>query len=151
VTEHRAQVDELLADYRRGRDQLASVHRDLASISESACDDAGLVTATVGPRGTLTGLKIADEAYQKYRPGELADEIVRVTAAATVKAITGAGELLAPVLPDGTDPQALLLGTGDLRAGEITPRRAPAEDRDDDEASFEEKSWVEEQQWPTAR
>ncbi|WP_158893800.1 YbaB/EbfC family nucleoid-associated protein [Amycolatopsis anabasis] len=147
MTEHRAQVDELLADYRRSRDSLAAVQRELAAISASASSDDELVTATVGPRGTLTSLTIRDEAYRRYQPAELAAEIVRVTAAATVRALTGAGEVLAPALPRGTDPQALLLGTADLDAAEL----APATERDEDDASFEEKSWVDEQEWPKAR
>src|SRR2546423_8560270 len=119
--EHRAQVDELLADYQRSREHLASVHRELASISASASDPDGLITVTVGPRGTLTGLTIAEGAYRRYRPAELAEQIVRATGTATVRALAQAGEVLAPALPSGTDPQALLLGTGDLEAAEITP------------------------------
>ncbi|GHF78342.1 DNA-binding protein YbaB [Amycolatopsis bartoniae] len=137
MSEHRAQVEELLAGYRRSREQLASVQRELTSVTASASDADGLVTATVGPRGTLTGLVIKDEAYRRCRPAELADRIVRVTAEATVRALTAAGEVLAPVLPGGTDPQALLLGTADLGAAEVSkPRHALDED------SYEDRSWI---------
>jgi hypothetical protein len=139
VTEHRAQVDELLADYRRSRDQLAAVHRELASVTASAGDPENLVTATVGPRGTLTNLVIADAAYRRYRPAELAEQIVRATATATVRALAHAGEVLTPALPSGTDPQALLLGTGDLDAAEIAPQQPPVE-----EESYEDQSWIQE-------
>jgi YbaB/EbfC DNA-binding family protein len=137
VTEHRAQVDELLADYRRSREHLASVHRELASVTASASDPDGLLTATVGPRGTLSGLVISDGAYRRYRPAELAEQIVRATGAATVRALAAAGEVLAPALPSGTDPQALLLGIGDLEPAEIAPPK-PAVDED----SFEDRNWV---------
>ncbi|PXY19806.1 hypothetical protein DI005_18490 [Prauserella sp. PE36] len=147
MTDHRAQVDQLLADYRRSREQLASVHRELASISESATSDDGLITATVGARGVLTGLVIADEAYEKYRPAELAAQIVKLTGGATVKALTGAGEVLAPALPSGTDPQALLLGTADLGAQEIAAADVP----DDEDESFDDRSWLDEADWPRAR
>ena len=140
MTEHRAQVDELLADYRRSRDRLAAVHRELASVTASAADSDGLITAIVGPRGTLTSLVIADGAYRRYRPGELADQIVRATSAATVKALGQAAEVLAPALPSGTDPQALLLGTGDLDATEITPPEQPPAEDD----SFEDQNWLQE-------
>ncbi|MEU6643780.1 YbaB/EbfC family nucleoid-associated protein [Saccharomonospora sp. NPDC046836] len=145
MTDHRAQVDQLLADYRRSREQLATMHRDLAAISESASSDDGLITAEVGGRGVLTGLVIADEAYERYRPAELAAQIVRLTGAATVKAFAGAGEVLAPALPSGTDPQALLLGTADLGAKDIA-----AEVPDVDE-SFEDQNWLAEADWPRAR
>jgi hypothetical protein len=137
VSEHRAQVEELLADYRRSRDQLASVQRELTSVTASASDPDRLITATVGPRGTLTKLAISDEAYRRYRPAELADQVVRVTAAATVRALTAAGEIMAPALPSGTDPQALLLGTADLGASDVSgPRHALDED------SYEDQNWV---------
>ncbi|MFF5990341.1 YbaB/EbfC family nucleoid-associated protein [Prauserella flavalba] len=147
MTDHRAQVDQLLADYRRSREQLASVHRELASISESATSDDGLVTATVGARGMLTGLVIADEAYEKYRPAELAAQIVKLTGGATVKALTGASEVLAPALPSGTDPQALLLGTADLGAQDIAADDVP----DDEDESFDDRSWLDDADWPRAR
>lgn len=139
MTEHRAQVEELLADYRRSRDELASAQRALATVTASASDPDGLIKATVGPRGTLTALTIADGAYWRYRPGELAQQIVRITAEATVQALARAGEVLAPALPAGTDPQALLLGTADLDATEIAPARprtAP------DEESLEDQTWM---------
>lgn len=143
MTEHRAQVEELLADYRRSRDQLASAQRELASVTASASDRDKLITATVGPRGTLTGLVIDDAAYRRYRPAELAEQIVRVTGAATVRALTAAGEVLAPALPSGTDPQALLLGTGDLDAAEIAPPPSrPRPKPPVEEDSFEDQSWV---------
>ncbi|GAA5168590.1 MULTISPECIES: YbaB/EbfC family nucleoid-associated protein [Amycolatopsis] len=137
MTEHRAQVEELLAGYRRSREQLASVQRELTSVTASASDPDGLVTATVGARGTLTGLVIAEEAYRRYRPAELADRIVRVTGEATRRAYGAAGDVLAPVLPAGTDPQALLLGTADLAAPEVSrPKHALDED------SYEDRNWI---------
>jgi hypothetical protein len=135
--DHRAQVEELLADYRRSRDQLASVHRALASVSESVRSEDGAVTATVGPQGTLTGLVIDESAYRRYRPAELADLIVRTASAAAARATRAAGELVAPVLPPGTDPEALLRGTADLTPAEL--RSAPPAPADE---SFEERSWM---------
>lgn len=137
MSEHRAQVEELLAGYRRSREQLASVQRELTSVTASASDPDRLVTATVGPRGTLTALTISDEAYRRYRPAELADQIVRATASATVRALTAASEIMAPALPSGTDPQALLLGTADLDEAELAPPRHTP-----DEESYEDQNWI---------
>lgn len=140
MTDHRAQVEELLADYRRSREQLAAVHRALAAVSESASSEDGAVTATVGPQGALTALVIEDTAYRRYRPDELADLIVRVTSAASAKAGRAAGEVVAPVLPPGADPEALLRGTADLTPAEIQPPAPPAV-----EDSFENRTWMERQ------
>jgi len=137
TADHRAQVDELLADYRRSRDQLASVHRALATVRESASSPDGAVTATVGPGGSLVRLEIADGAYRHYRPERLAALIVDTTAAAAAKAARVAGDLIAPVLPAGTDPAALLRGTADLTAAELAPPAPVAEE------NFEERTWLE--------
>lgn len=158
MTDHREEVEQLLAEYRRSREQLADVQQRITAISESVSSADGLITATVGGRGVLTDLTIDDDAYQRYRPRELAAQIVRLTGEATAKAFTGAGEVLAPALPSGTDPQALLLGTADLTAAEITPpepadsRGRAAELRDlDDEESFEDSSWLDDSEWQRSR
>jgi DNA-binding protein YbaB len=138
TVDHRAQVDDLLADYRRSRDQLASVHHRLASISETASSPDGLVTVTVGSGGTLTGLTIADGAYRQHRPADLAAMIVATTEAAVGRAAKLATEVIVPVLPAGTDPEALLRGTADLTPAELVP---PAPASADD--SFETRTWLE--------
>ncbi|MBM7770084.1 hypothetical protein JOD54_000288 [Actinokineospora baliensis] len=135
MTDHRAQVEDLLADYRRGRDQLAEVHRALAAIRETATSDCGVVTATVSAQGALTALDLRDDAYRVYRPADLAAVIVRTIAAADALAASAAGHAVAPVLPAGTDPEALLRGTADLRRDEITPPVV--------EESYENVAWLE--------
>lgn len=146
MTEHRARVDELLAEYRRSRDHLATVHQQLTAITASASSADGSVTATVGPRGTLTGLSITDEAYRTYRPDELAVQIMRAAAAASASALADASEVIAPALPPGSDPEALLLGTGDLAPGELRaepPPQPSGEDGDDGEdgEDFDSRNW----------
>lgn len=140
TTNHRDEVAELLADYRRSRERLASVHRALLSIVESASSPDGMITASVDSAGTLSALKIADAAYQRYRPGELADAIVRATRQAAVQAGERARQALAPVLPPSADPDAVLAGRADLTREEIQPpeRVVPA----DDEESYEETTWL---------
>lgn len=143
VTDHRTQVAELVADYRRSREALASMHKSLATISESATSTDGLVTATVGAKGTLVDLVIEDAAYRRLRPAELARVVLGTTAAAATKAARAAASTFSPLLPAGTDPEALLAGTADLRPEEIAPeqvRRSPGVTDDD---SFEDRSWLE--------
>ncbi len=144
TSDHRAQVEELLADYRRSRDQLASVQRDLASITASVTSPDGTVTATVGSGGVLIGLELADNAYRAHRPDRLAELVLRTTEAelvlrtteaAAAKAAERTYRTLAPVLPADTDPAALVRGTADLKPEEIAPpppapRRPAPEDED---------------------
>lgn len=156
MTDHRDEVDQLMADYRRSREQLASVHRALLSITESASSPDGMVTASVDSTGTLSGLTITEEAYRRYRPAELADAVVRAARSAAVKAGERARQALAPALPPGADPAAVLTGRADLSDAEIAPptqsqapvppppapmARAPRRPADDDE-SYEETTWM---------
>lgn len=145
-TNHRDEVAELLADYRRGREELASVQRTLLSISESATSPDGLVRATVDATGALSGLVIDDEAYRHHRPAELADAVLRATRTAAARAGERARQALAPVLPADADPGAVLSGRADLTPEEIEPQpvvvpRVVRSTLDDDE-SYEEKTWM---------
>ncbi|MBP2180720.1 YbaB/EbfC family nucleoid-associated protein [Amycolatopsis magusensis] len=149
MTEHRARVDELLADYRRSREHLAGVQRELAAVRASASSGDGLVKATVGAHGALTGLEIGAAAYREYGPAELAREIVRLVDTAGMKAFTSAEEVLAPALPQGTDPNALLRGTADLDAVELVPDLPRVKEPVEDE-SFEDQVWLDDEGWPTA-
>ena len=116
MDDHRAQVDELLADYRRSREQLASVQRELAAVSGQASSPDGTVTAVVGGRGELTSLELSDVAYRRHRPEQLAELIVRTVNAAAANAAEGTYQALSAVLPASTDPEALVSGTADLEA-----------------------------------
>lgn len=138
VADHRAQVDDLIAGYRRSREQLGAVQRRLATVRETVTSDDGMVAVTVSSAGTVVDLQIADGAYRAMRPAELAALIVRTTAAATARVTRVAGEVLAPVLPSDSDPEALLRGTADLSAAELTPP-PPAAEPDE---TFEDKTWM---------
>lgn len=140
MTDHRARVDDLLAEYRRSREHLATVHQRLGEISATASNADTSITVTVGPRGSVTGLSISDDAFRRYRPSELAEEIVRLAASASERALVDASNVLAPALPAGTDPQALLLGTADLRPAELAP--VPAEMESEEDEDFESTNWV---------
>lgn len=137
VADHRAQVEDLIAGYRRSREQLGAVQRQLADVRETATSDDGLVTVTVSASGTLVDLAIADNAYRSLHPADLAAVIVRVTAQATARVTRAACEVLAPVLPTDTDPAALLRGTADLSMAELTPVPVPEPDE-----TFEDKTWM---------
>ena len=138
MADHRAQVDDLIAGYRRSREQLGAVQRRLATVRETVTSDDGMVAVTVSSSGTVVDLQIADGAYRALRPADLAAVIVRTTAEATARVTRVAGEVLAPVLPSDTDPEALLRGTADLSEAELAPP-PPAVELDE---TFEDKTWM---------
>ncbi|EIE97604.1 YbaB/EbfC family nucleoid-associated protein [Saccharomonospora glauca] len=147
MTEYRAQVEELLADYRRSREQLADVHRRLAQVSASAQSADGMVTATVGARGELTDLVLDSEAYTRYRPSELAAHIVRAAREAAAEAFCGAEEIMAAALGRDVDPGALLSGTADLTASELAVEEAA----DESDETFEDQNWLDDSEWSRSR
>ncbi|ONI86004.1 hypothetical protein ALI144C_12470 [Actinosynnema sp. ALI-1.44] len=141
ASDHRAQVEELLADYRRSRDQLVSMQQSLAAINESVTSPDGTVVATVSGRGTLADLTLSDDAYLRHRPSDLAKLVLRTVTAAVAKASETANRTVSPLLPVQTDPGALLAGEADLTPAELAPAPSrPKHAADDD--SYEEVSWL---------
>ncbi|MGH3622164.1 MAG: YbaB/EbfC family nucleoid-associated protein [Sciscionella sp.] len=144
MTDHRTQVDQLLAEYRQSKEQLVAVQRTLTSVVEAATSPDGVVSVSVGPHGGLLDLRIADSAYQRYRPAELSALIVRTTAEAAARAVESARAAVLPVLPEDTDP-AVLLGAPDTALGAANVARpAPVPCHDELEESLEDHSWMEE-------
>ncbi|MEV6714091.1 YbaB/EbfC family nucleoid-associated protein [Lentzea sp. NPDC051208] len=151
MDDHRAQVEELLADYRRSREQLASVQRELAAVSGRASSPDGTVQATVGSGGKLVGLELSESAYRRHRPEQLAELIVRTVAAAAANAAEDTYQALSAVLPSATDPAALVAGTADLQPSEYAVddtetvdlgRQSVRGRRDDDEDNEQRESWL---------
>ncbi|GAA0526621.1 hypothetical protein GCM10011581_12970 [Saccharopolyspora subtropica] len=150
-TDHRAQVEELMADYRRSRERLAETRRDLSSIAESASSRDGSVRVVVGPQGVLRDVVLADNVYDRHHPDRLAEIIVELAEQAAQAAARRAADVLAEVLPTGTDPELLLGGRAD---GESVPvlRNEPRgmDDNVGDSADdFCDGSWL--QQSPAKR
>lgn len=151
MDDHRAQVEELLADYRRSREQLASVQRELAAVSGRASSPDGMVTAAVGAGGKLLSLELSELAYRRHRPEQLAELIVRTVGEAAASAAEGTYRTLSAVLPAAADPAALVAGTADLRPAEyavddtetVDLGRQPVRRRvDDDEDNEQRESWL---------
>ncbi|GGM84216.1 hypothetical protein GCM10011609_20410 [Lentzea pudingi] len=152
MDDHRAQVEEMLADYRRSREQLAAVQRELAAVSGQAASPDGTVSATVGAGGALVGLELSELAYRRHRPEQLAELIVRTVAAAAAGAAEDTYQTLSAVLPVATDPASLVAGTADLRPDEYAVgdgtetvdlgRQVGRRRVDDDEDNEQRESWL---------
>lgn len=140
--DHRARADELVAGYRRSREQLKAVQAALAAVTATAASSDGSVTATVGPQGRLTELTFAADVYRTHRPRELAELIVELTARAAATVAARAEDVVAPVLPAGADPEAMLAGRADLRPAEITPPARHTREPVEDDGELGERSWL---------
>lgn len=150
LTDHRAQVAELMADYQRSRERLAETHQELATITETASSADGRVQVAVGPQGTLREVALADDVYEKLRPAQLAATIAELSAAAAQAAARRAADVLAEVLPTGTDPDVLLGGHADGESASVLRNEpGPIDDDVAEDEDFSAGSWM--QQSPTKR
>ncbi|WP_016698335.1 YbaB/EbfC family nucleoid-associated protein [Actinoalloteichus spitiensis] len=151
--DHQADVNALLADYRRSREQLGTVRRDLVAIRETASSPDRTVTATVGSQGALRDLTISPDAYRRHRPDELAKLVLTTVSEASQAASRAAERALAPVLPERVGSDSVLAGTGDLSDRDLLPGaeavdRGRNEDGDaasrgaDEDDSFDAVSWL---------
>jgi hypothetical protein len=139
--DHRAEVEELLADYRHSRDRLEQTHRELAAVTAEATNPDGTVRVVVGHRGVLREVVLADDVYRRLRPAELAATIVRLTGQAAATAAARAAEVLAAVLPSGTDPE-LLLGEVAAPEPEAEPDQRSRSAYDTSEEDLSQSSWL---------
>ncbi|GAA2781481.1 YbaB/EbfC family nucleoid-associated protein [Saccharopolyspora taberi] len=131
-SDHRAEVEQLMADYRRSRERLDETRRELAEITETSASADGAVRVTVGSRGGLLGLDLSDDVYERYRPARLSALIMRLTAEATTAAARRAADALAPIVPEGTDPDLLL---GEPRIPVVRNETPRVDDNADDDFS----------------
>lgn len=149
-SDHRAEVEDLLADYRRSRERLAATREELSAITETASAEG--VRVTVGPQGALRDLVLADDAYQRHRPDQLAALIVRLTSDAARSAARRAADVLAEVLPEDADPALLLGGHTDSESEAVRRNGSRGVDdnvNDSAEEDFSDASWL--QQGPAER
>jgi DNA-binding protein YbaB len=111
-----ARYDQLLTTFERTRRQLGEVQEKAATLSGSATSKDGMVTATVGPRGTLTALTFHARALRRLSPTELAEAVVATVQQATDDVQAKAAQLYQPFLPKRADYAELLRGEVDLSA-----------------------------------
>ncbi|RRO12766.1 YbaB/EbfC family DNA-binding protein [Saccharopolyspora rhizosphaerae] len=144
ATDHRSQVEELVADHRRSRERLSGTRRELSAITGTASSDDGRVRVVVGPQGALRELVLADDVERRMRPAELAATIVRLSSEAARTAAERTAAVLADVLPAGTDPANLV---GPLP--EPLPRDEPRLVDDAVDEDLSDVDWL--QQGPAGR
>lgn len=154
MNEHRVRVEELVAEYRQSKLHLGSVHQQLSTITASAASSDGAVTSTVSARGTLIDLVIDDQAYRRYQPVELAEQIILATASASSTVAAQASALLAPLLPQPSSTSSSLgLSLKKVQHGGLEGRRLDEPEasmrgnQNREEGDFAEQDWVRDEAW----
>ncbi|MFI7119456.1 YbaB/EbfC family nucleoid-associated protein [Amycolatopsis sp. NPDC049868] len=92
-------IGDLLADYRRQRDQLSEMQRKLKEISVTATAPGRAVAVTVGAQGEITDLGFPTTAYRRMAPAELATVLLATIADARQRAAAERETVLKPHLP----------------------------------------------------
>ena len=106
-------IEHLFQEYERQRSSLTAMQQQMREISGSATSPRREVTVTVGQNGVLTDVTFPTGAYKRLTPAELTAVIMQMYAEAKEQIVQKTAELLAPVLPEGMDAQALARGTAD--------------------------------------
>lgn len=121
----RYQIDQLLGEYERVRDNLSAVQEKLRTTCGESQSKDGSVRVTVGLRGNLQDLRIEPRAYRRLSPSELAAEILDLVGRATQDAQGQIEDVMAPFLPAGVSYADAMSGRADPASwvphGPMTP------------------------------
>jgi len=99
-TEIRAQISELLEDYRAMRSRIEAMSAQLAAMTATARSMDRSVTATVGPHGELVRLTIDPALAAKLDLTTLTARILEAAGLAAAHARERLGSTMGEVLPD---------------------------------------------------
>lgn len=107
-------IEDLLALYRRQREQAAETRRRINEVSGTATAPRQSVKVTVSANGEVTAVEFPTGAYRRMAPKELSEAVLTALAQAREKALEQVAELTSLGLPPG-------VGVGDLLRGEADP------------------------------
>ncbi|MFD3583847.1 YbaB/EbfC family nucleoid-associated protein [Streptomyces sp. NPDC058683] len=113
------EIEQLLADYRKRRDEADSVRRRINEVTGTATAPRRVVKVTVSARGEVTDIDFPTGAFRRMTPKELADVLRTTIAEARAAALTEVDSMIFDHVPLGLSPSALLSGTADI--GELLP------------------------------
>lgn len=104
----RARFDDVYGQYNRLRSGLDDIQRELAELQVTATSEDGLLQATVGARGQLTGLRIDRKVYRELDEEQLGRAIVATVQTAAARTTEQVQELMAGFLPPDSGPLQFL-------------------------------------------
>ncbi|MFF0183324.1 YbaB/EbfC family nucleoid-associated protein [Streptomyces sp. NPDC005244] len=107
------QIEDLLEQYRRQREEAAETRRRINATMSTATAPRQTVKVTVGAQGEVTAIEFPTGAYRRMAPKELADVLLATLQQARSEALEGAAGVLAGELPPGVTVADLLQGRVD--------------------------------------
>ncbi|QMU77118.1 YbaB/EbfC family nucleoid-associated protein [Streptacidiphilus sp. PB12-B1b] len=107
-------IEDLLALYRRQREEAAETRRRINEVSGVGTAPRQSVKVTVSANGEVTAVEFPTGAYRRMAPKELSEAMMAALAQAREKALEQVAELTSLGLPPG-------VGAGDLLQGRADP------------------------------
>ncbi|MEU5309375.1 YbaB/EbfC family nucleoid-associated protein [Streptomyces sp. NPDC021562] len=110
------QIEDLLEQYRRQRDEAAETRRRINETTATVTAPRQTVKITVGAQGDVTAIEFPTGAYRRMAPKELADVLLTTLRQARAEALEGVTGVLSGQLPPGVTVPDLLQGRVDPAA-----------------------------------
>jgi DNA-binding protein YbaB len=110
------QIEELLADYRKQRDQAFESRQQINAVTATATAPRQVVRVTVGAQGQITELDFPTGAYRNMAPKDLARVIQATVDKARAQALKKVTETVTGMMPGGIPLADLLEGKFDPRS-----------------------------------
>lgn len=104
-------IERFFEDYQRHRVELAEMQQKMRDLSATATPPRREVSITGGQNGVLTDVQFPSGAHKRLAPAELTAIILATYNNPKNSVWDQAAELLAPMLPEGLDAQALVRGS----------------------------------------
>ena len=109
-------IEHLFEEYKKQRNSLTELQRQMREISASETSARQEVTVTVGQGGVLTDIRFPTSAYKRLTPAELTATIMQTFAEAKEAALEQAATIIAPMLPDGLNAKDMVNGSAGVDA-----------------------------------
>jgi DNA-binding protein YbaB len=94
---------DIMAEYEKARQDLATAQQQLAGISGKARSKNRMLSVTVDGHGNVSEVKLHGARWRNMPPGELGELIVATIKDAREAAQKEKGAVLGPLMPDGQD------------------------------------------------
>lgn len=121
------EIDELLADYRKKREEANQMRRRINETTATATAPRRVVKVTVSARGEVTEIDFPTGAFRRLTPKELGSILTATIADARAQALAALDEMAFGVLPMGASASALLMGTAEFGGDLLPPEPEPVD------------------------
>lgn len=104
-------IEGLFQEYQRQRNRLTEMQQRMRELTATATSPRREVSVTVGQNGVVTDIRFPTGAHKRLTPADLSELIMATYAEAKEDVMNQAAAVIAPMVPDGVDPDALVRGT----------------------------------------